>query len=625
MPKQENHPSSKDKSSAIEQQLRAAVQQLRATEQQFRATNQHLDASNQQLRASEQEIRTMEKNWRESFNSLEDVMILIDRDFNVEKINDNGLRLIGKSEEKVVGSKCYEVFHGLSCPCKKCPLERSLKSKKVESLDRFEENFGRHFSIKSSPIFDEKGKIVRFVDLMRDITERKRMEEDLRKHREHLEKLVEERTAELRKEVTERKQAEESLQAANQQLRADEQQLKAANQQLQASEQQVRAANQQLRANEQQLRAANQQLQAEVNERKKAEKNLQNSYSLTRAVIEATPDIIFAKDLQGHYLLGNSALLKFYDKSSLEEMLDKDDTAFAPPHVARYLIEFDRGIMTSGQAATFEEEMPMLGEPHIYLTTKAPYRDHRGNVIGLIGIAHDITERKRTETKLLEDQEQLRSMASELSLAEDRERRRIAEGLHDSIIQPLVFLCIKLGLLKETAKEASSVDSCSEMQTTINKLISSARAFTFDLSSPVLYELGLKAAIEDWLTTNIQEKHGIATTFEDDGQSKPLDDDMRAFLFKAVRELLVNVVKHAKASSVKVSVARDEDKIKICVEDNGVGFDSRKKRPGLSESSGYGLFSIHERLDYLGGSFHIESKLGRGTKVTLVAPLKLES
>jgi len=249
----------------------------------------------------------------------------------------------------------------------------------------------------------------------------------------------------------------------------------------------------------------------------------------------------------------------------------------------------------------------------------------KGQLCRVTSIVRDITERKLAEKKVLEYQKQLRSMASELSLVEERERRCIAEGLHDEISQPLAFLNIKLDLLKKSAKERSFINSFSEMEATIGKLISSARTFTFDLSSPVLYELGLEAGIEDWLNRNIQAKYGIATTFEDDGQIKHLDDDMRGSLFKAVKELLVNVVKHAKASSVKVSIVRDEDKIKICVEDNGVGFDSLKKRTRLIESSCYGLFSIRERLDYLGGSFHIESKLDRGTKVTLVAPLKLES
>ena len=86
-----------------------------------------------------------------------------------------------------------------------------------------------------------------------------------------------------------------------------------------------------------------------------------------------------------------------------------------------------------------------------------------------------------------------------------------------------------------------------------------------------------------------------------------------------------NIRRYRFVGSVKVSVARDEDKIKICVEDDGAGFEYLKKKVGLSNSSGYGLFSIRERLHYLGGSFDIESKLGHGTRVALTAPLKCDS
>ena len=181
-----------------EEALKATNQQLIASEQQLKAANQQLDASNQQLRASEQEIGKMEENWRESFDSLEDVMMLIDKDFNLEKINANGLNLIVKSEEDVVGKKCYQVFHGMNFPCEGCPLKKSSETGKVESLDRFEADLGKHFSLKCSPVFDEKGEIVRFVELMRDITELKEAEEKLKTYSEKLEEMVEERTKELK-------------------------------------------------------------------------------------------------------------------------------------------------------------------------------------------------------------------------------------------------------------------------------------------------------------------------------------------------------------------------------------------------------------------------------------------
>ena len=134
----------------------------------------------------EKALRTAEQDWRNSFNSLEDVMLIVDRDYNIENINKNGLKLLGKSKEEVIGQKCYQVISGVDSPGEDCPCMKSLETKKVESLDRYEEIFGKYYSIKSSPIFDENGEITKFVDLRRDTTERKRTEEEREKKNEEL-------------------------------------------------------------------------------------------------------------------------------------------------------------------------------------------------------------------------------------------------------------------------------------------------------------------------------------------------------------------------------------------------------------------------------------------------------
>ena len=165
--------------------------------------------------------------------------------------------------------------------------------------------------------------------------------------------------------------------------------------------------------------------------RKRVEKDLEESRDLLRAVIEALPDIIFVKDLQGVTVLGNSALARFYNKSSLEEVIGKDDAALLPPDIARYLMDFDRRIMTSGKAETFEESVPSLGEPRTYLTTKAPYRDHQGNIIGLVGIARDITQLKRAEDELRAARELLEQRVEERTMELQREKERFL-GIYNS-------------------------------------------------------------------------------------------------------------------------------------------------------------------------------------------------
>jgi len=232
----------------------------------------------------------------------------------------------------------------------------------------------------------------------------------------------------------------------------------------------------------------------------------------------------------------------------------------------------------------------------------------------------EIEERKYNEEKLLEQQEKMRSLSSKLLLAEERERRRIATELHDRIGQTLAITKIKLGELREASTSNEAAEALEEILEFIDQTIQDARSLTFELSPPVLYELGLEAAL-DWLANQIREKHGLQIEFNDDGQPKPLDDSCRVIMFQAARELLFNIVKHACAHSATVSVRKDDNDIRIDIEDNGIGFENSELEATETGSRGFGLFSIRERLNPLGGHLEIKSEPGRGTHVTMVAPL----
>jgi PAS domain S-box-containing protein len=140
---------------------------------------------------AEEKLRKSEKSWSDSFNSLEDVMIIIGKDYTIEKMNDSGLKLLGKTREEITGKKCYQVIHGLDAPCEVCSFKRTLKTGKMESVDRYIELFDKYFSIKSSSISNERGEIVGFADLMRDISERKKMEATIKQERDMLESVTE--------------------------------------------------------------------------------------------------------------------------------------------------------------------------------------------------------------------------------------------------------------------------------------------------------------------------------------------------------------------------------------------------------------------------------------------------
>jgi len=231
-------------------------------------------------------------------------------------------------------------------------------------------------------------------------------------------------------------------------------------------------------------------------------------------------------------------------------------------------------------------------------------------------------ERKDAQTKLLDHQERLRSLASELALAEERVRRRIATALHDRVGQTLALAKVKLGQLKEPAADLDQ--QIEDIRELVGSAFQDTRSLTFELSPPILYEVGLEAAI-DWLADEIQQNHGIDVHFQGDGQPKPLDDDVRVVLYQAARELLFNVVKHANATSASVSVGLHGQRVQIVVSDNGQGIDIDKLPPDATAAHGFGLFSIRERLSLVGGHLDIESEIGQGTRVTIWAPLAKEA
>lgn len=229
----------------------------------------------------------------------------------------------------------------------------------------------------------------------------------------------------------------------------------------------------------------------------------------------------------------------------------------------------------------------------------------------------EICIRKKAEIKLLDYQKQLQLLTSQLSLIEEKEKRRIATELHDCIGQTLALSKIKLGMLNKAAPSPELKNSIKEILHLIEQTIKETRTLTFELSPPILYELGLSQAIK-WLIDQFREKHGINIIFIDDNQNKPFDNNTRFFIFQSIRELLMNVVKHAQATHAKIVLKNHNNSLHITLEDDGVGFSS----PPINHD-GYGLFNIRERMNHIKGEFEIKSVPGQGTRVTLVTPLTI--
>jgi len=142
-----------------------------------------------------------------------------------------------------------------------------------------------------------------------------------------------------------------------------------------------------------------------------------------------------------------------------------------------------------------------------------------------------------------------------------------------------------------------------------------------NLVPPYSNNWGLGAVLE-WLSEQTNEQYGILVDFEDTKKGGSMGDDMKIFLYQAVRKLLTNVTKHAKTENEKVSTQGNNSHLRVCVKDNGVGFTPLLRSFSPNTNGRFGLFSIKERLDHLGGQFEIESKPGRGTRAIMLVPLK---
>jgi signal transduction histidine kinase len=220
----------------------------------------------------------------------------------------------------------------------------------------------------------------------------------------------------------------------------------------------------------------------------------------------------------------------------------------------------------------------------------------------------------------VERAQKLRLLSAELSLAEERERRRIAQVLHDDLQQMLMAARLHLRALGETENAAKRAGIIREIHNMLERSFNLTRSLSVELSPPVLHDHGLAAALA-WLAAQARKHHGARVSVDADSSANPKALDVRVFLFQAVRELLLNAVKHAAGSPVHIVMKGvGSCKFRVIVSDRGSGFDpATLDRQGI-QLGGLGLFSIRERMASFGGKLQIDSAPGHGTRITLVAP-----
>ncbi len=215
--------------------------------------------------------------------------------------------------------------------------------------------------------------------------------------------------------------------------------------------------------------------------------------------------------------------------------------------------------------------------------------------------------------------ERLRGLSDELLAAEESERRKFARDLHDRIGQSLTMAKIRID--GAASRSQACREELADIGESLSRLIQEARILTFEMSPPMLYEIGLCAALE-WLTETFQEQYNLQIETRCTDLPDTLPSAFSVLIFQIFRELLINVIKHAQADRVQLEIWSVGSTIKAKIIDNGIGMDQDPNRTKNGMYKGYGLFSIYERIHHFGGSMHFKTQPGKGMQVYFEIPVE---
>ena len=384
------------------------------------------------------------------------------------------------------------------------------------------------------------------------------------------------------------------------------------------------------------LAQANEKLSQEIAERKQMENSLRVSNEEWLNTFNASSDPIFLLDTNHHIMRANKALAAMVDLP-VEEIIGR---------LCHKIIHgSDAPITLCPQCLLLEDYHSHTAEVFVeklckyILVTVSPIFDPCNTLLGSIHYAKDITsikaaekvlanakndlEHKVTErtAELAQAHEQMKRVSFELIWAEEKERERIAAELHDQVGQSLLLAKMKLDALEDKLSDDTLHTYAMEAASLIETSIHDIRSLTFRMRPPILDTAGIETALE-WLCSSISNDYSIQVDFTDDCQQKPrLSTEMRYSLYQAVRELLLNVVKHAGTEKAHVSITCENQMIVVQVADNGIGFNHPDAIMKHVHNGGYGLYNVRQRIKQMGGRFVVESAPGQGTSVTLMVPL----
>lgn len=383
------------------------------------------------------------------------------------------------------------------------------------------------------------------------------------------------------------------------------------------------------------LSDAHDKLKQEIEEHRLTGLELKKRQNFLQTVLQTTQEGFWVVDMQGRFSDVNEAYCKMsgYTRDELlgmtiqdvEALEDEADTARRVKEVtAKGKVQFEtKHRRKDGRIIDLDVSANLMPDESKIFTFLHDTSELRMIEADLREANQKLELRVMERTSALElANEQMKKISFEMIWAEERERERIAGELHDQVGQSLLLAKIKLNKLSASTKSKTFRNFAEETLPLIENSISEIRSLTFRMRPPILDTAGIETSLR-WLCSSITNDYDLQMDFDGDCQSE-LPKEFRYSLYQVVRELLLNILKHAKTDRGLLRIKTENQTFIVQVLDNGVGFnpsDSTIKHC----SEGYGLYNVQQRIEYLGGKIVVESTLGSGTSVTLMVPLNVES
>ncbi len=624
-------------------------------------------------RRQAREVARAKQEWERTFDAVPDLISIMDRQYRILRVNRAMAERLGVPPERCIGLTCYECIHDLHAPPALCPHTQCLGDGRAHTAEVGEERTG-HFLVSCTPLVDLNGQWIGSVHVARDITERKRAEEDLKRSESILAQAGE--IAHLGAweiEFTESGEVGQNPPRWSDEVYRifgyaprsvkvskdlffrhvhpeDRQRVVDAVAPAIAKKRPYQIEHRVLRPDGTErivLEHAEIKFDAQgrprrmigtvqdITERRQADRALRENEERLRAIFD-NAGVGLAEAVDGRFIAVNDRFCQIlgYARAELigktvHELTAPDDRATSDALNAQ---------LFEGRTDRIDYEKRYLrrdGTPVWTHVTVSAIHDRDGRRRRGIATIEDISPRKRMEEALREwnatletkvaqrtveleqRARQLQRLTLELSQTEDRERQRMAEILHDDLQQMLAAAKFHVSLLRNRVKRDASLEATAgQIDRMLKDAIEKSRSLSHELSPAVMHHGDLAETLR-WLAGQVQAKHGLVVQVHAHGEVLSQSGALKGFFYKAAQELLFNVVKHAQVKEAGIRVRQYGRGIGLSVSDRGRGFDPQE----LRDAAGFGLLNIRARVESLGGRMTIRSVKGKGSKFVIVVPV----